>query len=62
LVPLFLNPPRFALLFQLQLPPRLEPGHESHRPAPTLKKVNEEDIRRLKDVPGLWNGRINIVK
>ena len=33
----FLHPPRFPLFFQLRLPPRLEPGHESHRPAPTGK-------------------------
>jgi hypothetical protein len=27
-----------------------------------VKKQNEEDIRRLKDLPCSWIGRINIVK
>jgi len=28
----------------------------------TLKKENEEDLRRWKDLPSSWIGRINIVK
>jgi hypothetical protein len=34
--PIFLHLPRFPLLFQLWLLPRLELGHESHRSAPTI--------------------------
>jgi hypothetical protein len=32
---------------------------ENYKP---LKKENEEDYRRWKDLPGSWIGRINIVK
>jgi hypothetical protein len=28
----------------------------------SLKKEIEEDLRRWKDLPGSWSGRINIVK
>jgi hypothetical protein len=45
--PLFLDLPRFPLLFQLQLPPRLEPGHESRRLTPTI-----EHLARLRKALG----------
>jgi hypothetical protein len=45
--PLFLDLPRFPLLFQLRLPPRLEPGHESHRLAPTIRKMKIAELLLL---------------